>query len=58
MDDSERPYEILSPTKIRLGPEAKFWAQAHGLDLTTMARHLLAQEKLRQAGMAQRDGEN
>jgi hypothetical protein len=56
--NSEAPFEIHSPTKIRLGPEAKAWAEAHGMTLTEMARWLLAADAQRQAGMAQRQGEN
>ena len=50
-----RPYEVLSPTKIRLGPEAKYWAKRHGMSVTEMARHLLQQKKLRAAGMSAAD---
>ena len=57
MDDSE-PYVIESPTRVRLGPVAKHWAQEHGMTLVQMARHILEQEKLRQAGLVQRQGEN
>lgn len=27
--EDDLPYEILSPTKIRLGPDAKFWAEQY-----------------------------
>jgi hypothetical protein len=57
MDDSE-PYVIESPTKVRLGPVAKQWAQEHGMTLTQMARWLLQADAQRQAGMSQRPGEN
>jgi hypothetical protein len=57
MDDSE-PYVIESPTKIRLGPVAKHWAQEHGMTLVQMARWLLTAEAQRQAGTTQRVGEN
>jgi len=40
-----KPYEILSPTKIRLGPEAKDWAKEHGMTLQEMGRYLLAQNQ-------------
>jgi hypothetical protein len=46
MIDGDRPYVIESPTRIRLGPEAKFWAQEHGLTLEQMAKYLLARERL------------
>src|SRR5262249_50731322 len=53
----DEPYEVLSPTKIRLGPVAKELAAQHGMSLTEMARYLLTQEKLRDAGLTQREGE-
>jgi hypothetical protein len=45
----DRPYEVLSPTKIRLGPEAKFWAREHGLSLAEMAKYLLAQDRINES---------
>jgi hypothetical protein len=56
MDD--KPYEILSPTKIRLGPLAKEMAHEFGLSLTDMAKHLLNQHRLEQAGQIQQPGES
>jgi hypothetical protein len=38
-----RLYEVLSPTKIKLGPEAKYWADQNGMTLAEMAKHLLHQ---------------
>jgi hypothetical protein len=60
MDDNDdgKPYEVLSPTKIRLGPIAREMCKLHSMSETDMARHLLQQHKLRQAGLAQRDGES
>jgi hypothetical protein len=49
MDD--KPYEILSPTKIRLGPEAKHWAREWGLTDEQLARYLLQQDRLREQGV-------
>ena len=40
-----KPYEILSPTKILLGPEAKDWAKEHGMTLQEMGRYLIAQNR-------------
>jgi hypothetical protein len=45
----DRPYTIESPTRIRLGPEAKFWAQEHGMSLEEMARFLINRERLKEA---------
>jgi hypothetical protein len=46
MTDAEyRPFVIERPGekgRIKLGPEAKFWAQEHGMSLTEMAKYLLA----------------
>jgi hypothetical protein len=56
--DNEAPFEVLSPTKIKLGPVAKQWAQEYGMTLTEMARWLLNQDAQRQAGLVQRNGEN
>jgi hypothetical protein len=56
MDD--RPYTIHSDTRITLSPLAKEMARMHGMSLTEMARHLLAQEKLKADGRVQREGEN
>jgi hypothetical protein len=41
MADSEKPYTIESPTRIRLGPEAKYWAQQYGMTLEEFARYLM-----------------
>jgi hypothetical protein len=55
---NDMPFEIISPTKIKLGPVAKQWAQAHGMTLTEMARWLLNQDTQRQAGQIQMEGQN
>jgi hypothetical protein len=44
--DDEQPYVIKSPTRIRLGPEAQFWAKEHGMTLEELARYLLNKENL------------
>jgi hypothetical protein len=54
----DQPFVIESPTRIRLGPIAKFWAGQRGISLEAMARYILAAEQLRDSGWAQRDGEN
>jgi hypothetical protein len=47
---NDKPYEILSPTKIRLGPEALHWAEQYfgpgrnGRE--RFGRYLLARERL------------
>jgi hypothetical protein len=56
--DDEQPFVIHSATKITLSPLAKEWAAQYGMTLEEMAKHLLAQERLRASGMNQRQGEN
>jgi hypothetical protein len=46
--DDDLPYVIESPTRIKLSPEAKFWAAEHGLTLEQLGRYLLNKEKLRE----------
>lgn len=58
MDDDGTPYEVLSPTRIRLSPLAKEMAKMHGMSEREMAKHLLQQTLRRAAGDTQREGEN
>jgi hypothetical protein len=47
-DDEYRPFVVERPGKngrIKLGPEAKYWAEQHGMTLREMARHLLQQHE-------------
>ncbi len=44
----DRPYVVESPTRIKLRPEAKYWAEQHGLSLEAMARYLLRQHAQQQ----------
>jgi hypothetical protein len=37
----DRPYVIESPSRIRLSPDAKFWAHVHRMTLEEFARYLL-----------------
>ena len=39
----DRPFVVESPSRIRLGPEAKWWADQHGMSYTDMAKFLLQQ---------------
>src|SRR5262249_54432747 len=48
---NDKPYEILSATKIKLGPDAKYWAAEYGMTLTQFAHYLLQADKLREAGI-------
>ena len=45
-------------SKVTLSPEAREMARMAGLSDTEMARHLIAQDKLRSAGTVQRQGED
>jgi hypothetical protein len=58
MTTDDRKFVIESPTRITLGPEAKELARQQGMSLEDMAKHLLQQDRLRQTGDTQREGEN
>jgi hypothetical protein len=58
MDDSEKPYVIESPTRIRLMPLAREMAKMHGMTEEQLAKHLLNQSKLQESGLIQKSGEN
>jgi len=49
MTDADfRPFVVERPGargRIKLGPEAKFWAQQHGMSLQEMARYLLLRDE-------------
>jgi len=47
----DRPYVIESPTRVRLGPTAKEWAREWGMSDVEMARYLLKQDALQDAGI-------
>jgi hypothetical protein len=36
--------------RIKLGPEARYWAEQHGMSLTELAKYLLARDE--QEGLA------
>jgi len=56
--DDEKPYVIHSATKITLKPLAREMARMHGMTEEQLARHLLQQHKLQEAGLTQKQGEN
>jgi len=56
--DDDRPFTIHSDTKITLSPTAKEWAQQWQMSLNEMGKFLLQQERLRQQGLLQREGES
>ena len=58
MDDEGKPFIVESPTRIRLSPMARQMARMHGMTENEMAKHLLQQHQLQQAGLTQREGEN
>jgi len=47
----DRPYVIESPTRVRLSPTAKEWAREWGMSDVEMARYLLKQDALQDAGI-------
>jgi hypothetical protein len=56
MTDTEyRPYVVErsgSNGRIKLGPEAKWWAEQHGMTMQEMARYLLQQHEAQQEDRA------
>ena len=58
MDDSEKPYTIHSDTRITLSPTARELCKLQNISERDMARHLLNQHRLEQAGQIQKPGED
>jgi hypothetical protein len=58
MDNDDRPFVVVSPTKIRLMPVAREWAKTFGMSEEAMGKHLLQQHRQREMGKIQREGEN
>jgi hypothetical protein len=56
--NDEQPFKIHSATRITLTTTAREMAKMHGMSETELARHLLEQERLRQAGETQQVGES
>jgi hypothetical protein len=52
------PYTIHSETRVTLSPLAKEMATMHGMTFVELAKHILVQERLRNSGQSQREGEN
>jgi hypothetical protein len=51
-NDEHRPFIIERPGKngrIKLGPEAKYWAEQNGMTLTEWAKYLLAQDLINES---------
>jgi len=48
--NDDQPFKIHSTTRITLTPTARGLAKMHGMSEEDLARHLLEQERLRQAG--------
>jgi hypothetical protein len=51
--DDDLPFVIESPTRIKLSPEAKFWAEEHGMTLNEMGKYLLNKERLEENYVAE-----
>jgi hypothetical protein len=58
MDDEGKPFVIESPTRVRLSSVAREMAKMAGMSELEMAKHLLQQHQLQQAGLVQKDGES
>jgi hypothetical protein len=56
--DDDKPYTVHSDTRITLGPAARELCKLHGMSERDMAKHLLNQHRLEQAGQIQREGES
>jgi hypothetical protein len=54
-DDSAIPYLVKGPARVWLSKTARQLAEMHKMSETQMARHLLNQHRLKQAGLAQKD---
>ena len=54
-DDNGVPYKVVSPTRVWLSATAKQLAAMHNMSQVDMARHLLNQNRLKQAGLVQKD---
>jgi hypothetical protein len=54
-DDSGTPYQVKSPTRVWLSRTARQLASMHNMSEADMARHLLNQHRLKQAGLVQKD---
>src|SRR5262249_21200137 len=51
VDDSERPYKVLGPSKIWLSKTAKEFGKLYGLSNAELGRYLMRAEKLRESGI-------
>jgi hypothetical protein len=56
--DDDKPYTIHSDTRVTLSPAARELCKLQGISERDMARHLLNQARLEQAGQIQREGES
>ena len=55
-DDSATPFRVKGASKVWLSRTARQLASMHNMTETQMARHLLNQHRLKQAGLIQTDG--
>jgi hypothetical protein len=58
IDDIDTPYKVVSPTRVWLSKTARQLAAMAPMSETAMAKHLLEQHRLKQAGLVQKDGED
>ena len=57
-DDDGPPFKVTSPTRVWLSRTARQLAEMHNMSDEQMAKHLLNQHRLKQAGLVQKDNEN
>jgi hypothetical protein len=56
-DNNDLPYKVVSPSRVWLSKTARQLAAMAPMSEREMAKHLLEQHRLKQAGLVQRDGE-
>jgi hypothetical protein len=44
-DDSDRPFKVLSPTKVWLSADARGWAKEHGMSEQEFGKYLIRQQE-------------
>ena len=57
-DDDGPPFKVVSDSRVWLSRTARSLAEMHSMTDEQMARHLLNQHRLKQAGLVQKDNEN
>ena len=58
MSNDDTPYRVLSPNKVWLSRTARQLASMAPMSERDMAKHLLEQHRLKEAGLVQKDGDD